>query len=566
MNKQALFHQSDSRYCYSLGGSKAHLVLRTAKNDDLAQVEVLYSSFGELYHDVSSAAMKKTHTDELFDYYELDLDNGHPGYCYVFRLTETDRTVTYYSESGLTSSYNFQEAFLDEFMFAFPNESDLVRENPSFSGRLFYQIFPERFACSDFSKPGITQKWDQTKPDNLKYCGGDFKGLTAKLDYLAALGVGALYLNPIHPAASAHMYDVEDYLKVNPRLGTEEDFRRLIKEAHKRDIKIVMDLVFNHSSNKNWLFQDVIERGKESPYWSWYFINGDKPTTKKPLNYLSFAGVLTMPKLNSNNPAVRNYLCHVGEYWLSEFGVDGYRLDVSFDVAHLFWREFRTRCLKVNPTCLLIGEDWLNSESYLGGDEWDSVMNYPVRTALMRYKEEGFSVTRLAERLDGLLMRYREPTNRNLMNLLSSHDVARWLTELHGDRDYYLQSYAFLMFYPGLPCVYYGDEIFMEGGNDPDCRRGMRWDSPEFQGNDYQAFRALCLLRKKAILAKGATRIYAQDETLVIERYTEGESLLLALNLGKKEAVSPKGKTLLSRKATATTLEPGGYVVVERNL
>lgn len=566
MNLQAIAHQSDSRFSYALGGNKARFILRSAKKDpDLAQVEIVYNTWTQFYQKQIVRKMSLVCSDELFDYYGFDLEEGQPDYVYVFRLTDSRGQVLYYSESGFTAHYDFQRCFLNEFFFAYPNPVDVIEDNPAFQGRLFYQIFPERFASSDLKKPYISQAWDSPKVDNNHYSGGDFKGIIARLDYLASLGVGAIYLNPIHPANSAHMYDIEDYFGINPKLGTKEDFQRLVEEAHRRDIKIVMDLVFNHTSNRNPMFLDVAKKGKESPYYSFYFIDGDRLDLEKK-NYLSFCGVPTMPRLNTSNPAVQDYLCSVGEYWLRNFGVDGYRLDVAFDVSHAFWRLFKSRLKAINPAVVLIGEDWLNSESRLSSGEWDSVMNYPFRLALIEEKEGDKGAVWLAERLNGLLMRYSENSNRMMLNLLSSHDVERWLTLLKDDRDFYLQSYALLMFYPGWPCLYYGDEILLKGANDPDNRRNMIWKDEAFRSEEAEKMKAILALRKETLLKTGKWAIQAKDGLFFLSRYDEEKELTLILNLSKT-AVSfawKDGKIRFGSRFDAFGLQPGGFIVAER--
>jgi cyclomaltodextrinase len=562
MNKAAILHRSDSRFSYALGGDKACLILQTARgDDDIAKVEILYNRWTAFYQRQLSATLPVYCHDEVHDYYRFILDMGEPDYVYVFRITDKAGKPWYYSESGFTETYNFADCFLNEFFFAYPNPVDTIQDNSAFQGRLFYQIFPERFACSDAKKSYINQAWNQEKMDNLRYCGGDFKGIIGKLDYLSSLGVGAIYLNPIHPASSAHMYDVEDYFGINPKLGTAEDFRLLVQKAHEKDIKIVMDLVFNHSSNRNTMFLDVVKNGKKSPYWSYYFIEGDKPLAK-PRNYLSFCGVETMPRLNTSNPQVQEYLCQVGAYWLKEFGVDGYRLDVAFDVSHAFWRLFKARCASVNPKVILIGEDWLNSESHLSAGEWDSVMNYPFRLALMEQHQSKKGASWLASRLNGLLMRYQEASDRMMMNLFSSHDVPRWLTLLKNDKDYYFQTYALLMFYPGWPCLYYGDEILMEGGNDPDNRKAMRWDSAIFQQEEGQLMKNILALRREKVLQTGDWKLGNEGNLFYLRRFDDDCTMTLWLNLSDEEALFPlKGKLTFAYKAHQNKIFKGGFAI-----
>jgi neopullulanase len=314
------------------------------------------------------------------------------------------------------------------------------------------------------------------------------------------------------------------------------------------------------------MFLDVVKRGKESPFYGFYFVEGEAVDLKKH-NYLSFCDVPTMPRLNTSNPAVQAYLCSVGEYWLKTFDVDGYRLDVAFDVSHAFWRLFKMRMAAIKPYVILIGEDWLNSESHLSRGEWDSVMNYPFRLALIEEKEGDKGARWLAERLNGLLMRYNENSDRMMLNLLSSHDVPRYLTLIGGDKNFFFQSYALMMFYPGWPCLYYGDEILLEGGNDPENRKTMRWEKKRFETCDAQLMKSILALRKDPLLKNGDWTLSDSGDLFYLERFKGKKAIRLYLNLGKKAAALPpeSGECRLAYLADQKEIGPGGFIVVERN-
>lgn len=536
MNLAAIKHQTDSRFSYCIGGTAFRLIVQTAKGDDIKDITCLWNSYCHFYQKRNETKMNILCSDHLFDYYSCDIDNKDPAYSYIFVITDNKGQKLYLSETGFHKDYSFSTCFLDEFMACFPNPRDTIEDNLEFQGRLFYQIFPERFARGkDEPKASyINQDWNATHPDNLKYCGGDFQGIIEKLDYLKSIGVGAIYLNPIHPSPSAHKYDVNDYFAVDPMFGDMAKFQELVKKAHVHDIKIVMDLVFNHCCFYNNLFQDVVKNGQKSPYYGWFFIDGDKPSWDKK-NYLTFADVRMMPKLNTNNAEVMEYLCKGGEYWLKEADVDGYRLDVAFEVSHAFWRMFKSRCVAIKKTCILIGEDWLNSESRLSSSEWDSVMNYPFRYSLQRfYCEPGHDASWLADELNGLLMRYQENTDRMMLNLLDSHDIARFFNYLKFDREKLLSAFALTIMYPGWPEIYMGDEIFMEGEGDPFNRQCMKWDSKEFKSEDGLLFKRMLLLRQFDILKKGDWKITSQDGYFLLTRHYRGNGLALYLNQSDK--------------------------------
>lgn len=564
MNLQAIEHINDSRYCFATGGNKYRVRLRTSKNDDIEKVECIWNSWNLIYKDSVTSQMELKHSDNLFDYYEVDIENKEPGYCYVFLISWKDGTKLYFSESGFRKKYDFTTCFSDGFQAPYPNDVDTIKQKHALDGRVYYQIFPDRFNRGSITKDCsyIDMKWDEEEVRNNHFMGGDLKGITDKLDYLSDLGIGAIYLNPIHPSNSAHKYDVNDYFGIDPMFGTADDFKELVTKAHEKDICIIMDMVFNHSAYMGNLFQDVIEKGKESKYYNWYFVDGDKPEYTKR-NYLTFADVANMPKLNTNNPEVIEYFKDVVLYWKKKFGVDGFRLDVAFEVSHYFWRELKRALLQVDPEIIIYGEQWLNSESRLDNSEWDSVMNYPFRQAVMTYFKENKDNDYLSDNLNRILMRYKDTVNHNMINLFDSHDTERFLTTLKDNRDHYMMAYAINMFYPGNPEIYYGDEIFETGANDPYCRKGMKWDSDEYNGKDFEEFKSILHLRKKEALRSGEYHIESKDNVLLMTRYNKDEKISLAIYKGGKNNKFNCGKILLSRNYENGEFVNDGYVVYE---
>lgn len=562
MNKYAVEHQSDSRYSFPVSDTKAVVRLRVQRNDSIKKVTVLWNTSHKFYKERLRTEMSVQCSDDLFDYYVAELDNGYPGYSYLFEITDFNGSVWYFNESGFDSEMHVTQTFQDNFTVVFPNEKDIVRPNKKLEGRLFYQIFPERFAKSknkEFTSY-ITMDWNTDEPRNDLFAGGDLDGITEKLPYLKDLGVGAIYMTPIHPSVSAHKYDVDDYFDVDEMFGGMVALQRLVEEAHKRDILIVMDLVFNHSSYLNPLFQDVVKYGKESKYYDWYYIDGDKPDWSK-LNYKTFCDVRMMPKFNTNNPEAQDYLCRIGEFYL-KIGVDGYRLDVAFDVSHDFWRVFKRRMLAVNPDVFLIGEDWQNSESFLGNDQWDSVMNYPFLYACQRYFAYGrYDAERFCNYLNNALMRYKDGTNRNMVNLIDSHDIERFYNTVGMDDDIELMTLATLMFYLGCPMIYYGDEIFMDGTNDPYNRKAMRWDSERFHGEKYKITKHVLAMRKKDILKYGDIEIHSNDGLACLIRSYNGQKWTLYLNMsGQSKEIC--GKAVISNNYSCGELRNKGFAVI----
>ncbi len=562
MEKSAILHQSDSKFSFPVSATKAVVRLRTKRGDDIKSVVVLWNTSHRFWKKQLRLPLEVKYRDDLFDWYVGELDNGVPGYSYLFEITDGDGVVWYYNESGFDTVLRVEHAFEDNFTVVFPNKLDTVVPNKQFEGRVFYQIFPERFARASAKQnvSYIDMDWNTDKPDNMHFAGGDLVGIREKLPYLKDLGIGAVYMTPIHQSVSAHKYDIDDYFSVDKMFGSIDDLKELVQAAHALDIKIVMDLVFNHSSYYNALFQDVVKLGKKSKYYDWYFVNGDKPNKTK-LNYNTFADVWMMPKLNTNNPEVQDYLCRVGEFYLRECKVDGYRLDVAFDVSHDFWRLFKRRCRAVNPDVFVIGEDWQNSESFLGNDQWDSVMNYAFKYACERFfVEQRYDAKGFCDYLNSALMRYKDGTNMMMLNLVDSHDTPRFFEQVNRNKSLMLLTIAALMFYPGNPMIYYGDEIFMDGKMDPFNRKCMRWNSKEFVGAEHAVVKDLLCLRQQEALRCGSTRIFEWNGLAIIQRNTADASWTLALNHNGKD-VELESAPFYSYNCTDKVLHNDGFAI-----
>lgn len=564
MDLSLLRHQSDSRYCFSLDESHTLLRVAVSRLAHIDNIEVIYGDPRSFNRDHDYQALTLKYRDSAFDYYETVINLFPMRLMYVFIIRENGKNY-YFSESGLSERYIFDLAFISAFQFVGENKADIVRENPSWKGRVIYQIFPERFCKSDkLDKKYVNADWYHKEMRNFRgaFLGGDLYGVTSKLDYLKDIGIGAIYLTPIHPSESSHKYDVLDYYDVDASFGGKEAFKELVEEAHKRDIKVMMDMVFNHMSHNNPIFQNVIRYGKESRYYSWFFINGNHPH-HWPLNYLCFGNFSHMPKLNTSNKEVQDYFLDVARYWIKEFNIDGYRLDVSEGVSHDFWIKFKIACKEIKNDILVIGENWFNSESYLGNDQFDGVMNYPFLGAVSGYVCGVTDAKETAEAFDSLLMRYKDGHNRMMMNVLATHDIQRFYTLCEGNKNLSLIGHAIMMFYLGYPLIYYGEEIFMEGGGDPDNRKGMEWNSKNFTSNEHKVFIDLINLRKKPSLIEGEIEIYNDNNLLVFRRIYNHHGLALVMNMTSLP-IKMLGNIIIKNKYNSNgEIEPQGFVVLE---
>lgn len=386
---------------------------------------------------------------------------------------------------------------------------------------IFYQIFPDRFCRSGrYHAVGKFVEWG-SKPTRENMFGGNLAGIEDKLEYIAGLGVNAIYLCPIFKSNSNHRYHTVDYFEIDPVLGTLEDFDRLIKKAHKLKLRVILDGVFNHCSRGFFQFNSLMELGEHSPYVDWFHVKGWplNAYTDKP-NYECWWNFPALPKFNTDCPDVREYLFSVGEYWMKR-GIDGWRLDVPNEIDDdSFWQEFRRRVKAVNPDAYIVGEIWDEPSRWLKGDQFDGVMNYMFRKAAMQFlfDEKPISIKEFGERMSRA---FPEGRGDIPMNLLGSHDTTRLMSQPCASLERIKLAHAILFFLPGAPCIYYGEELSMKGGKDPDNRRSVPWSKlAEMQAKPlYEFIKQMIALRKKnAVLRNGSLEIRAADNGFAIER------------------------------------------------
>ncbi|MCA2001031.1 MAG: glycoside hydrolase family 13 protein [Chloroflexi bacterium] len=444
---------------------------------------------------------------------------------------------------------------------------------------VFYQIFPDRFARSSLNPSANLpfESWD-SPPTVYGFKGGDLYGVAEKLDYLRDLGVTAIYFNPVFASASNHRYHTYDYHNVDPLLGGNDALKKLLREAHKREIRVILDGVFNHASRGFWQFHHVLENGKGSPYVNWFYFDPERlegrrrwgayPATGelralksgessfKAIGYQAWWNLPALPKLNAHNPAVREFIFDVAQRWV-KFGVDGWRLDVPAEIDDdEFWREFRRRVRAVNPEAYIVGEIWHEAQRWLQGDQFDAVMNYPITALALNFfaaktlnydalKHTGGIADRLrpfhagdaANEFDRLLHLYPEEITYAQLNLLDSHDMPRFLTCAGGDKTALKLAWLFLFTIPGAPCVYYGDEVGLDGGHDPDCRKAFPWDERQWDKDLLEYVKTCAALRHKyPSLRRGHyKRIYAEGEVWAYARSYGAENLVVVFNASNEE-------------------------------
>ena len=426
---------------------------------------------------------------------------------------------------------------------------------------VFYQIFPDRFARSGrvpHQENLALQPWG-TDPEQQGFQGGDLYGIIDRLDYLTDLGITALYLNPIFASASNHRYHTYDYYTVDPILGGNEALRALLDAAHERNIRVVLDGVFNHASRGFWAFHHILETGGHSPYIDWFNVH-DWPMRPyapgdTPHNYDAWMDLPALPEFNTDHPPVRAYLFDVARHWI-EFGIDGWRLDVPYEIDDdAFWQAFRTVVRDANPEAYLVGEIWHEAQRWLQGDQFDAVMNYPRVRAVLSFfgadrlrdwshpilSFEAMDAPAFAAEVERLLNLYDWEVTCAQLNLLSSHDMprARWLM---GDDTAALKlAMLFQMTMPGAPCLYYGDEVGLSAAGDPHCREAFPWDESAWDADLRETIRAAVQLRHRYdVLRTGAYEtLVAEGQTMAFRRTTDAAEAVVAFNAGSDAAEGP---------------------------
>ena len=420
---------------------------------------------------------------------------------------------------------------------------------------VFYQIFPDRFARSPrLQHPaGLALKPWGSPPEEQGFQGGDLLGVVDRLDYLQELGVTALYLNPIFASAANHRYHTYDYYQVDPLLGGNAALRELLDRAHALNMHVVLDGVFNHASRGFWPFHHILENRGDSPYIDWFIIHRWPlhPYCSDhchPPNYEAWMQLPALPKLNTRNPAVRDYILGVARHWI-EFGIDGWRLDVPNEIDDdAFWREFRRVVKAANPAAYLCGEIWGEAQRWLQGDQFDGVMNYIFSWATMSFcggrtlrrdyghdhlylqHLDGPAFARVIDHMYGL---YDWAINHAQLNLLDSHDMARALWIMGDDKSALRLCVLLQMTMPGAPCIYYGDEVGLSSAGDPYCRGAFPWGQEDTWDWQLLAFyrRATALRHAHPVLRTGTFRpLHAEGGVYAFGRQADRQEAVVVLN------------------------------------
>ena len=554
MNYAAIIHNSCDNMCYPLDYDNIVISVTTGK--DIKKVILHYGdpfSNGILGGEESwdGQTLEMTEVTELRHSYIWSAKIHLPyKRCRYFFEIHSEDEVCYFTEDGAKSPEIFEQADSNRPDFCFPwlNPSDVYMPPEWVNETIWYQIFPERFCNGDpaISPKYVKKKWgtSTTVISYKDFYGGDIKGITDKLDYLMELGITGLYLTPINSSCSNHKYNTRDYYEIDPNFGDVNAVKTFVREAHKRGMKVMFDGVFNHSGHDFAPWQDVIKNGPKSKYYDWFMINkwpfeynkNNRGINAKKGNYYTFGFFDGMPKLNTNNPEVIDYFLDVCTYWVETFDIDAIRLDVANEVSHKFCKALRHRMDSLKEDFFILGEIWHNSIQWLRGDEFDSVMNYTFQTLINDFWAiESYTKKDFMYGVNQCFSIYPRQINSILFNLLDSHDTIRLITKL-GNIDKFYQQLTVLFTMPGTVCIYYGTEIALEGGYDPDCRRCMPWDEIESHKFDDRIDKVKTLITARK--AKAALRnqnycfndLIDDDRVISYTKESESECIQVILN------------------------------------
>lgn len=470
MKVEAIYHRPRNEFAYYDADGTVTILLRAGGGDLRSAVLCWFDKYC-IEESMAETQLEPILSDSLFSYFRVRVTPKYRRLQYYFKLTDTTGAVWYWDELG---PHETADGCTEScFQLPYLNRSDAITVPTWAREAVFYQIFPDSFARREPTPTGENFPAWGSEPDIIAHLGGNFGGLRDNLDYLSGLGINALYLCPIFQSNSCHRYNTYDYFKVDPRLGDLDDFKALLADCHSRGIRVVLDAVFNHTCDTFPHFRDVLENGPKSPYTQWYFINEYPLAVDEEYRYERFSFERHMPKLNTENPEVRRYLLDVVRYWTG-LGIDGWRLDVANEIDLSFWRDFRREVKAINPEAVIIGEVWGDSQPYLAGDMFDSVMNYPFTNVCRAHFLDGaMDSAAFRQEVNRLLTHYPEPMTQCMYNLLGSHDTARWLTIAGGRVEAVACSAVFQFLFVGMPAIYYGDETGMTGEDFVKARRCM---------------------------------------------------------------------------------------------
>lgn len=553
MNLSSIIHHPLTSQAFGVKPRTLVMRIKAAK-DDLDNVSFSYADTAHPGHPVpfTTVKMKKLGHDDWYDYFECRLIDIKPRLVYYFTL-DKDAKRLYYTADRFYDKLPLERN--DYYKFPYFLESEIIDVPSWYTQGIVYNIFLDSFNPYPLNK----------QLSHKQRLGGILESVLEKLDYFVDLGVTCLYFNPLFTANTYHKYDTEDYFTIDPSFGDNRTFKMLVEAAHERGLKIVIDGVFNHSGEHFMPFKEWIDN-PQGKFQNWFFQVKDAlvkaEQSGEDISYACFGYEKHMPKLNLSHPPVQKYFLNVATYWMKEFNIDGWRLDVADEVAPSFWRKFREHIKTINPEAVLIGEIWQSAPSYMDGSLFDGLMNYDLLKHIKSFfTSSNPDAKSFGNSLFQLTMRYREQHVMAQLNFLDTHDVVRFFSLIQGDQDRYRCAWVFLMTFMGVPMIFYGDEAPLEGIREEDYRQALNFQKPFLF---HRFLRELISLRKKyPVLRDGKFRVSSktQGSTLVFERFNEQDSIHVIIHLGDESIKVPHGNYLAASRMDHTTLKSGGFLI-----
>jgi len=564
MRLDSVLHRPMSEFAHAVDETKYVFRLRAGR-DDIERVVFGYADRAAMTPSLSfeNCTMNKVRADKYYDWFEIEIDIPYERVAYYFELSDGKEKIFYLGDCFEKDTNVGRSEY---FQLPFNLRNDRL-EIPEWTGdAIVYNIFPDSFASGKryISRKSKTLLYEgEESSSNL---GGTVRGIIENLDYIKELGCNCIYFNPLFAATSYHKYDTLDYFHIDPTRGSDGDFKELVTKAHSMNIKIIVDGVFNHVCYRHPFFRDVMENGDKSIYKEYFYDLGqgkvEIPEPGQNPTFTCFAYVPQMPKTNTANKELRDYFCKVGAYWVKEFDVDGWRLDVANEVDDEFLRKFRNTVKSAKKEAIVIGEVWENASHYINANMLDGAMNYDFRRFVGQFiAEEKIDAEEFDARISNLLFRYPKQAMISQLNLLDSHDVSRYLSVCNGDIDKMELSILFQMTFTGMPSIFYGDEAGLMGESESEYRQAMQFDNPCELREIYKRF--IALRKQYPEFRKGTfNTIIANDKLYGFSRYYEGREISVYMNVGENSVqISPKGQVLLKKHFECGLLKSKGYII-----
>ena len=576
MDLASIFHRSAFTDCYALDHNTVVVNLRTGH--DVTNVTIFHRDPFAGGDQTEPLVMEPKWELQHHRIWSIQLQPEYKREQYYFRISDAEQTVFLFGDGFCTPEEEKDPARMRQY-FKYPwlNPDDVFTPPEWLSDTVWYQIMPDRFRKGSEAKKRFPLcQWDSKRKITYRdFYGGDLQGITRKLPYLKELGVTGIYMTPIFLSDTNHKYNTFDYTQIDPDFGTEGDLKTLVRTAHDMGIRVMLDAVFNHCGSQFSQWQDVVKNGPDSPYWDWFFVH-QWPIPQEGWDTLdkrfySFSFTTSMPKLNTNNPEVRKFCIDLCKKWITQWDIDGIRFDVGDEVSHRFLKEMNRELKAVKPDVFLLGELWHDSVQWLQGDEYDATMNYPFLISLQNFWIGEQRAKDLMYAMNRCYTMYPQQLSTILFNFLDTHDTVRAVTRC-GGLDAFYQQLTMLMTMPGSPCIYYGTEIALEGGHDPDCRRPMPWkdiDAGKFD-SQIQDCKDLIRIRRECPETRGDRVVWHNSSIPRLIHYSRpGEKnktmLSVYLNADKVPAgIKLSGKLLFSRKLKDGILSPGGIAIIRK--